>query len=286
MVEVDAPERVEEQSQTADGNAPTAEDSKEPIQDGDKPERDGEDNPDKTNEPPKKPSGPPDPPDPDEDRDPDDPDQDQEKEEEEKEEDEEEADQEGEEEEKETGEELGEVVSASTRKKKKEAERKEKVKEAGIMRLPYGLPEEGPSYKGVISPPKEEFKHKGPWGCARGVHPLSSDASPIDLRENRAFENIRLHQINSIFSLQKHLVDCNKGGLERNSTPAPLRGLTGEYVPCETEMTTVQSSDGTWVYEYSELPGLVRMKHGLKSFDIIEQIPFSQPPKGPHRNLV
>ena len=143
-----------------------------------------------------------------------------------------------------------------------------------------------PSYKGVISTPKERIKPNGPWGTAKGVHPLSTEKSPIDLQENRAFENIRLHQISSIFTLQKHLVDCEKGSMERNSTPAPLRGLAGEYSPCKTEMATVQSSDGTWVYEYSELPGLVRMNHGLKSVDIIEQIPFSQAPKGPHKNLV
>ena len=122
---------------------------------------------------------------------------------------------------------------------------------------------------------------------ARGPHPLASDKSPIDLQENRAFENIRLHQINSIFSLQKHLADCEKGSVERNSTPPPLRASTGEYSsPCQIEMKTVQSDDGTSVYEYSELPGLIRMKHGMKSFDIIEQSPFSQTPKGPHRNLV
>ena len=63
-------------------------------------------------------------------------------------------------------------------------------------------------------------------------------------------------------------------------------GPTGEYFPCETEMKTIQSDDGTWVYEYSELPGLIRMRNGTKSFDIIEQTPFNLTPKGPHRNLV
>ena len=107
--------------------------------------------------------------------------------------------------------------------------------------------------------------------------------------EKIGLSRIRTHQISSIFSkfsLQKHLVDCNKGGLERNSTPPPLRSPTGEYSPCKTEMKIVQTAEGNWVYEYSELPGLVRMKHGMKSFDIIEQNPFNVTTKGPHRNLV
>ena len=37
-------------------------------------------------------------------------------------------------------------------------------------------------------------------------------------------------------------------------------------------MTVSQADDGRWFYEYSELPGLVPMKYGMKSFDIIEQI--------------
>ena len=40
------------------------------------------------------------------------------------------------------------------------------------------------------------------------------------------------------------------------------------------------------VNEYSELPGLVPMKYGMQSFDIIEQVPFNISPKGPHKNLV
>ena len=51
-------------------------------------------------------------------------------------------------------------------------------------------------------------------------------------------------------------------------------------------MVTIQTDDGGWQYEYSELPGLIPMKYGMKSFDIIEQIPFNLPPEGPHKNLV
>ena len=47
LVEVDAPERVEEQPPPAAEEATTAEGSTEPPKDGDKPERDGEDDPDK-----------------------------------------------------------------------------------------------------------------------------------------------------------------------------------------------------------------------------------------------
>ena len=90
----------------------------------------------------------------------------------------------------------------------------------------------------------------------------------------------------ALFTLQKHLVDCNKGNREKNAAPAPLRSTTGEYSPCKTEMTMVQTDDGGWHYEYSELPGILSMKYGMKSFDIIEQIPFSLQPRGPHKNLV
>ena len=76
-----------------------------------------------------------------------------------------------------------------------------------------------------------------------GPIPKTQDVSSIDHMENRAFENIRIHQISSIFTLQKHLVDCERGGLERNATPAPLRGPTGEYSPCQTEMTVSQAED-------------------------------------------
>ena len=51
-------------------------------------------------------------------------------------------------------------------------------------------------------------------------------------------------------------------------------------------MAISQSDDGTWSYVYSELPGLVPMRYGMKTFHIIEQIPFNTPPTGPHRNLV
>ena len=61
---------------------------------------------------------------------------------------------------------------------------------------------------------------------------------------------------------------------------------TGEFSPCRTEMTLIQSDEGTWGYEYSELPGLVPMSYGMKTFDLIEQVPFNTPPTGPHRNLV
>ena len=51
-------------------------------------------------------------------------------------------------------------------------------------------------------------------------------------------------------------------------------------------MALLQYDDGTWSYEYSELPGLVPMSYGMKTFHIIEQVPFNTTPSGPHRNLV
>ena len=51
-------------------------------------------------------------------------------------------------------------------------------------------------------------------------------------------------------------------------------------------MTIIQTDEGNWHYEYSELPGLLPMQYGMKSFDIIEQIPPGVTPRGPHRNLV
>ena len=51
-------------------------------------------------------------------------------------------------------------------------------------------------------------------------------------------------------------------------------------------MVVSQADDGTWLYEFTELPGLIPMKYGMKTFHIIDQIPFGTPPKGPHKNLV
>ena len=140
---------------------------------------------------------------------------------------------------------------------------------------------------------KESWSHPGDLpsestqgGVKRGALPQSKDKTPIDHKGNRAFENIRDHQISSIFTLQKHIADCLKGNREKNSTIGPLRTNTGEYSPCMTKISTVQADDGEWYYEYSELPGLVPMKYGMQSFDIIEQVPFNLSPKGPHKNLV
>ena len=124
------------------------------------------------------------------------------------------------------------------------------------------------------------------WRPRKGAPTQVKDNTPINHVGNRSFENIRDHQISSIFTLQKHLVDCNKGARERNATPDPLRTNTGEFSPCQTEMPLIQTDDGGWCYEYSELPGLVPMSYGMKIFDIIEQVPFSTAPSGPHRNLV
>ena len=124
------------------------------------------------------------------------------------------------------------------------------------------------------------------WRSRKGSPTQVKDKTSISHVGNRAFENIRDHQISSIFTLQKHLVDCNKGPRERHSTPEPLCNNTGEYSPCQTQMETNQSDDGAWSYVYSELPGLVPMKYGMKAFHIIEQVPFGTPPTGPHRNLV
>ena len=166
------------------------------------------------------------------------------------------------------------VESESTKKKRKVAERKVKVDEAAMTRLPYSLSEKGPLCKGVEITPKVMPDKSTQWGAKRETLPQSTDKTPIDHKGDRAFENIREHQISSLFTLQKHLVDCNKGNRENNSAPAPLRSTTGEYSPCKTAMTMVQTDDGGWHYEYSELPGIIPMKYGMKSFDIIEQIPL------------
>ena len=164
----------------------------------------------------------------------------------------------GEEEEKEEDEEVEVMVeSESTKKKKKEEAQREKARDAALTKLPYVLPDKGPMYKGTASESRDEPQKSTQWTSKGGPIPKTQDVSSIDHKDNRAFENIRAHQISSIFCLQKHLVDCEKGALERNSTPGPLRGPGGEYSPCKTEMAVSQADDGRWFYEYSELPGLV-----------------------------
>ena len=182
---------------------------------------------------------------------------------------------------------LEEVVeSESTKKKRKMAEHQEKVSDAATTRLPFALSDKGPLYKGVQITPNDRPSPSFRWRAKRGAIPKPKDKSPIDHKGNRAFENIRDHQISSLFTLQKHLADCEKGSKERNSTLNPLRTATGEYSPCKKEMTTAQTDDGVWRYEYSDLPALFPMKYGMKTFDIIEQIPFNLTPQGPHKNLV
>ena len=287
--EVDAPER---DHFTGESGQPEEESDK-AQQDGEQPEGEPNENPDEEPDSSKQPPEPPDPNDPS--KDPDDPDQDPDEEEDQDEDeedpdDEEDLDQEGEggeEEEKEEDVEVDELVETeATKKKKKEAERSGRARDAALIRLPYALPDQGPRYKGTLAEPWKQPPKSNQWASKRGPIPKSQDTSSIDHKENRAFENIRLHQISSIFTLQKHLADCTKGSVERNSTPAPLRGPTGEYSPCQTEMAVKQDDDGMWSYEYSELPGLISMKYGMKMFHIIEQALFGTPPTGPHKNLV
>ena len=132
------------------------------------------------------------------------------------------------------------VESESTKKRRKIAERKEKVDEAAMTRLPFFLSEKGPWYKGVMVTPKDVPDKSTQRGANKGPLPQSKDKTPIDHKGNRAFENVRDHQISSLFRLQKHLVDCNKGNREKNSTIGPLRTNTGEYSPCKTKMATIQ----------------------------------------------
>ena len=178
------------------------------------------------------------------------------------------------------------VESESTRKRRRITEHQKKVHDAAMTRLPFALAEKGPLYKGVEITPKDTPKPSLRWRAKKGAIPKPKDKTPIDHKGNRAFENIRDHQISSLFTLQKHLADCDKGAKERNSTLKPLRTTTGEYSPCRKELTTAQTDDGVWRYEYSELPGIFPMKYGMKTFDIIEQVPINLSPQGPHKNLV
>ena len=290
--EVDAPERVEEQNQSTEGDGQAEEEPEQPPPEGDQPAGDGEQNTGEGQDSSKQPPDPPDPPEPPED--PDDPGPIPDQEEDEEEEDEEDQQEgeggvhgEGAEEEKEEEDPLLEVVeSESTKKARKNKERKEKVDEAALTRLPYVLAEKGPLYRGTMTTVKDNPRRNNQWVSRKGAPTQVKDTTPINHVGNRSFENIRDHQISSIFTLQKHLADCNKGPRERHATPDPLRSNKGEFSPCQTEMAIIQSEDGGWCYEYSELPGLVPMSYGMKTFDIIEQVPFNTTPTGPHRNLV
>ena len=164
--------------------------------------------------------------------------------------------------------------------------RKEKVDMAALARLPYPLAEKGLLYKGTEIKAKDTPRARSQWRPRKGSPTRAKDKTPINHVGNRSFENIRDHQISSIFTLQKHLADCNKGPREKNASPDPLRSSTGEFSPCKTEVTLVQTEDGNWKYACDEMPGLIPMSYGMKSFHIIEQVPFGTPPTGPHRNLV
>ena len=275
-VDADAPEGIEGQNQPTEGDDQAEQEPEQPLPDGDQPPGDGEQNNGEGQDSSRQSPDPPDPPEPPED--PDDPDPIPDPEE--GEEDENEEDQEEEEDP------LQVVESESTKRSRKIKERKEKVDAAAITRLPYVLAEKGPLYKGTMIAVKDDPRRSRQWVSRKGSPTQVKDNTPINHVGNRSFENIRDHQISSIFTLQKHLVDCNKGPREKNATPDPLRTNTGEFSPCQTAMTVIQSDDGVWCYEYSELPGLVLMSYGMKTFDIIEQVPFNTTPTGPHRNLV
>ena len=265
--EVDAPERVEEQ-QSCEDTGQTRDESDKPPLEGDKPEGNEDQGSGEGQESSKQPPDPPDPPKP---SDPDapDPNPDEEEEEDEKEEEEDEEDEEEggahgecEEEEEKEVDDIEEIVeSESTKKRRKVAEHQQKVHDAAMTRLPFTLAEKGPLYKGTEITPKERPKPSIRWRPKKGAIPKPADKSPIDHRGNRAFENIRDHQISSLFTLQKHLADCEKGTKERNSSLKPLRTNSGEYSPCKRELTIAQTDDGVWRYEYSELPGILPMKY-------------------------
>ena len=294
MLPATAPEEAEEQqSREVTGQA---EESDKPPPEGDEPEgNEGKDS-GEGQESSKQPPDPPDPPGP---PDPDAPDPNPDEEDEENEEDEED---EGDEEDKDEGgahgeceeeeeekevDEIEEIIeSQSTKKRRKITEHQQKVYDAAMARLPFTLAEKGPLYKGVEITPNDRPKPSIQWRAKKGAIPKPKDKTPIDHKGNRAFENIRDLQISSLFTLQKHLADCDKEGKERNSTLKPLRTTTGEYSPCKRELTTAQTDDGVWRYEYSDIPGIFPMKYGMKTFDIIEQVPFNLPPQGPHKNLV
>ena len=286
-VDADATEGAEEQNQPTEGDGQAEQEAEQSPPDGEQLAGDGEQGTGEGQDSSRQPTDPPDPPEPPEDPDNPDPLPDPEEDEEEEEEDEgdqqEEVQQEGEEEE-DTGEgneeeqleeqeeedPLQMVESDSTKKSRKNKERKEKVDQAALTRLPYPLAEKGPLYKGTTITAKDSPRRSRQWVPRKGSPTQVKDNTPINHAGNRSFENIRDHQISSIFTLQKHLADCNKGSKERNSTPDPLRTNTGEFSPCRTEMVVIQSDDGTWGYEYSELPGLVPMSYGMKTFDIMQ----------------
>ena len=294
-LEVDAPERVEDQNQPTEDGDEAEQDTEQPPPEGDQPAENGEqdtgEGQDNSGQPPD-----PDPPEPLED--PDDPnplpdeeedeegEEDQQEEEEGGEEGEEGVQGEGEEEEKEEEDPpLQEVESETTKKARKLKKRKEKVDMAALARLPYALAEKGPLYRGTEIDAKGDPRVRSQWKPRKGSPTQVKDKTPINHVGNRSFENIRDHQISSIFTLQKHLADCHKGPRERNASPDPLRSSTGEFSPCHTEVKLLQTEDGNWHYECAEMPGLIPMSYGMKTFHIIEQVPFGTLPTGPHRNL-
>ena len=117
---------------------------------------------------------------------------------------------------------------------------------AALARLPYPLAEKGPLYRGTEIEAKDNPRASSQWRPRKGSPTQVKDKAPINHAGNRSFENIRDHQISSIFTLQKHLADCHKGPRERNASPDPLRSSTGEFSPCQTEVKLIQTEDGNW----------------------------------------
>ena len=175
--DVDAPERTEEQGQEKE-NGEAEKESERPPPEGDKPEGEGEKDAGEGQESSRQPPDPLEPPDPDEPPNPDD-------EEDEEGEEDDEAQEEGEvgeddghgEEEEKVEDDLVEVESPSTKKKRKLSQRKEKVNEAAMQRLPYFLAEGEPMYRGVDAPARDKPRVNTQWSPRKGSIALAKDTT-------------------------------------------------------------------------------------------------------------
>ena len=83
------------------------------------------------------------------------------------------------------------VESESTKRDRKNKERKEKVDMAAITRLPYPLAEKGPLYKGTMIEAKGDPRKTKQWVPRKGSPTQVKDNTPINHIGNRSFENIR-----------------------------------------------------------------------------------------------
>ena len=129
------------------------------------------------------------------------------------------------------------VVSESTKKKRKIAERKEKVDEAAMTRLPFVLSEKGPLYKGVMVAPKDTPDKSTQWGVKKGSLPKYPRTKHLLI--TRAIVHLRIFKI--IRSVPySHCKSTLRTAIKEIGRRTPLQ------VHCEPTMVSIHLARPKW----------------------------------------